>query len=389
MSSTEAARPVERDSRLDVLRAVAILAVMVRHLATPSSTVHPWLHDIVTFIRRPAWMGVDLFFVLSGFLVSGLIFREYANHGSVRIGQFLIRRGFKIYPAFYLFLILTFVLGHFSSNNTPEWQDFWIHFAFLQNYAPWTPSQWIHTWSLAVEEHFYLLLSLVAYLWIRRHPRMPTLREASIGLCVVYAVVLSMRLITHSVDAGLSAEAFLRHRNFATHLRVDSLAFGVFLSYVFHQQPLLWARLARVRVPILLTAIALLLPSLFFENEDAFTAVFGFTMYNVAFGGTLIFALTSQPVAHEGPWRKPIIFIGTYSYSIYLWHMLVRRSLNDLVVRFTGVEFSYPVSVVLYFTVSIVLGIAMANLIEIPMLRVRDAMFPSRSRNASNPEAVA
>src|SRR5215831_18752084 len=85
-------RPSPRNAQLDALRAIAVLLVLGRHL--PFFPL--WI--------RVGWTGVDLFFVLSGFLISGLLFREYKATGGIRIGRFLVRRGFKIYPAYYLFL---------------------------------------------------------------------------------------------------------------------------------------------------------------------------------------------------------------------------------------------------------------------------------------------
>src|SRR6185295_15310789 len=90
-----------RDPGLDVLRGVAVLLVLFRHFDTPpEELMHP-VRAVVMWLNRVGWIGVDLFFVLSGFLVSGLLFEEYERHGTLRVGRFLVRRGFKIYPGFY------------------------------------------------------------------------------------------------------------------------------------------------------------------------------------------------------------------------------------------------------------------------------------------------
>src|ERR1700683_1541313 len=89
-----------RNKRLDVLRCVAVLLVMFRH------------SDVSDFLRRVGWIGVDLFFVLSGFLISGLLFSEYKKRHAISLKRFFIRRGLKIYPAFYVFLLLTGVMGY-------------------------------------------------------------------------------------------------------------------------------------------------------------------------------------------------------------------------------------------------------------------------------------
>src|SRR5271168_36950 len=88
--------------QLDVLRGVAILLVLGRHLDSVPTDAPGAIQSAFDLWMRAGWIGVDLFFVLSGFLVSGLLFREYARYGDVRAGRFLLRRGLKIYPAFYV-----------------------------------------------------------------------------------------------------------------------------------------------------------------------------------------------------------------------------------------------------------------------------------------------
>ena len=102
------------------------------------------------------WMGVDLFFVLSGFLVSGLLFSEYRNRGELRPWRFLARRGFKIYPGFYILLLASWLL---FARFVPH-INFLYEALFVQNYLA---RVWNHTWSLAVEEHFYIGLTIL--LW--------------------------------------------------------------------------------------------------------------------------------------------------------------------------------------------------------------------------------
>lgn len=110
-----------RLSRVDALRAVAVLLVMVHHLTPPPAYAPRAGVALIEFAQRPSWFGVDLFFVLSGFLVSGLLFREHRLHGDLRTGRFLIRRGFKIYPSFYIFLFATFFLGVYPRRAPTNW----------------------------------------------------------------------------------------------------------------------------------------------------------------------------------------------------------------------------------------------------------------------------
>jgi peptidoglycan/LPS O-acetylase OafA/YrhL len=104
----------KRNSTLDVLRGLAVLLVMFHHikLINKDAFSNPVLkiaRYILTPMVRGGWIGVDLFFILSGFLVSGLLFTEYKNTGSFRPGSFLIRRGFKLYPSLFFFILVAFL----------------------------------------------------------------------------------------------------------------------------------------------------------------------------------------------------------------------------------------------------------------------------------------
>src|SRR5215472_2350919 len=126
-----------RIRQLDVLRGVAVVLVLGRHMGSvpldvpfvTQSALHLWLHT--------GWIGVDLFFVLSGFLVSGLLFREYGRLGEVHAGRFLVRRGLRIYPAFYAFLLSTSIAIGTLGNR-----QFFAEATFVQNYVP---GLWDHT----------------------------------------------------------------------------------------------------------------------------------------------------------------------------------------------------------------------------------------------------
>lgn len=133
-----------RNKRLDILRGIAVLWVVLYH------------GELRNTIFNGGWAGVDLFFVLSGFLISGLLFAEYKKNGSIDFKRFFIRRALKIYPAFYFFLFVTFI-AEAGLHHLRPMGAFLSEILYVQNYAPYI---WPHTWSLAVEEHFYIALPL-------------------------------------------------------------------------------------------------------------------------------------------------------------------------------------------------------------------------------------
>ena len=150
-----------RNQNLDLLRTVAVTMVIIGHLPDAPRESFQLVRWVADWFRRYGSLGVDLFFVLSGFLVSGLLFREYLAKGRADVRRFLIRRGFKIYPAFYVYAVLTVVL-RIRMGDSLTLRQVLSELLFVQNYGAHV---WSHTWSLAVEEHFYLLLAaLIAIL---------------------------------------------------------------------------------------------------------------------------------------------------------------------------------------------------------------------------------
>src|SRR5687767_1067051 len=194
---------------LDILRVVAVLLVMVRHLAPPAPDMPSWLLTVTSMLIRGGWIGVDLFFVLSGFLVSGLLFKEYQRTGMVDIGRFLIRRGFKIYPPFYVLLLVLVVVGW----DVLTWRRILIDVFFVQNY--FSPSVTWATWSLAIEEHFYLMLACLTWCLVRW--RSQPFRCIPVIWITVAVSCLAARMSL--MDRPFDTSTHL----LPTHLRIDAL----------------------------------------------------------------------------------------------------------------------------------------------------------------------
>src|SRR6266704_750332 len=108
---------------IDFLRGLAIILVIFSHSSVPP------------FILKAGWIGVDLFFVLSGFLVSGLLFKEHLKHGNIKVGLFLIRRGFKIYPLFYFTIFLALGFEFLLKDSFPPYYRIISELLFLQSYV--------------------------------------------------------------------------------------------------------------------------------------------------------------------------------------------------------------------------------------------------------------
>lgn len=341
----------DRNVNIDALRAIAVLMVLGRHLPT------------FPFWTKIGWAGVDLFFVLSGYLISGLLFSEFKETGSLKVGRFYIRRGFKIYPPFYFFLAVTIPAAIIWPGLTPHPVNsvaVAVEMLFVQNYFV---GVWGHTWSLAVEEHFYLALPLLLWIMQKRERSSDPFRRLPLLFVIVAPAVLVLRLV-----AG-SAHQYATYL-FPTHLRMDGLLFGVLLGYYRHFQRETFAEIARSGGALCLTLFSI--GTLFvFPLENPIMHTAGFTMLYLGFGFLLARVVDISPGPIAALVVNPLSRIGLRSYSIYLWHVIVARMMPPS---------PGPLGFALYVACSITLGIAMAKLIETPALAIRERFFPAPLR---------
>jgi peptidoglycan/LPS O-acetylase OafA/YrhL len=364
-----------RNKRLDVLRCIAVLLVLLYH---SDVAMH--------LVGDGGWAGVDLFFVLSGFLISGLLFTEYKERKSISFQRFFIRRGLKLYPAFYFYILVMFLYQVVFHRTVGTPGQYLSEMLYVQNYGPFI---WRHTWSLAVEEHFYLLLPLFLLILIRYAPnREDPFRVMPGAFLVVATACLALRVATvlRIPQAALLDWTMYREAYATTHCRIDSLFFGVLLGYFYHFRPETLDRLlgpTKNRIVLAFLSAALLSACLFIPIQSRFMLTAGLTLVYLGFGCVLMLCLRVQnvlstvlatPLEQIG---KGFAYVGMYSYSIYLWHTaflgwgpgFVRHVFHTRPNAFAGFA--------IYLTVSITFGISMSRLIEYPVLRVRDQIFPA------------
>jgi peptidoglycan/LPS O-acetylase OafA/YrhL len=366
-----AAHKPARTLSLDLLRTLAVLLVLGHHLwpAPPDWTMPSRL--AFDLWHRGGWVGVDLFFVLSGFLVSGLLFSEYRRSGRTSPWRFYIRRGFKIYPAFFVFLAVSVAVLAWSGLGR---RQVLAEMFFVQNYLP---GLWIHTWSLAVEEHFYLALPLVLMVLVRPGVKgIPFARLPLFVGCICLAV-LGLR-IWQAGQVSYSNRACL----FPTHLRMDSLWFGVVIAYFWHFYPVRFrAVLHPWRRWLVAVGVLLLAPAFFFPVATTpFLYTAGLTFFYLGAGALLVgVLLCAVPVNAV---TRFLGFLGARSYSIYLWHLPVIVWGVPFLEKVIGARCPFGVRVSLYLVGSLACGVVMAKLVENPALALRDRLFPSRGKEA-------
>lgn len=293
----------------------------------------------------------------------------------------------KIYPAFYIYtLVLTVVylllFSRIPGIKSPV-RPLLIDATFLSSYFQGLSG---HTWSLAIEEHFYFVLPVFLLGLMRLRGK----KEDPFALIpVVFLLIAIGSLLLRMVANPARPNDYFSYL-FPTHLRLDGLFCGVMIGYLFHFKPQMLARVTGW--PLLTAGCALLTPIYFLELEYWHMYTWGLTCAFLGFACIVTCAihipfrrghLLSWPVNLLAP-------IGFYSYSIYLWHWLIiyylRPYFRDKCIA-TGSPVAWSSAMetgqwLFCVVLSIVVGIAMAAVIEQPALRLRDQWFPSRTRPA-------
>lgn len=310
-----AKRPQGRDlPSLDGLRALAIAIVCLSHMADSSG-----LNGAAWRFQRSlaiGGLGVRIFFVLSGFLITTLLVREFDRSGTLNLRRFYLRRTLRIFPAYYAFLL--FVVGVTALGLYRfHYQDGLAPFTYTTDYFFPQPTTFGHTWSLAVEEQFYLLWPITfLLLGMRRAPRFAV---AIMLLCPVWRFVDATVRFHLGLYYPVAAETRFD-------LTADALATGCALALGrqwLHQWPV-YQRLLASRLTVLLPFLCLLLEEVSIRATSGLpydvNALLIVSLLNLTIAVGLDRVLT-YPTGIAGwflNWR-PVVFIGVLSYSIYIW----------------------------------------------------------------------
>ncbi|SNR72822.1 acyltransferase family protein [Blastococcus mobilis] len=357
------ARPPRGRRRLDldVVRGVAIVLALGWHFSPePSGSL---ALDALQWPGRVfGWAGVDLFFVLSGFLLGQLVLREHARTGGFDGRRFTARRVLKLWPVLYVFLAVHAVVG------AEPWASYlWQNALHVQNYAG---TSLAHLWSLAVEEHFYLALAVAFPILARRRRPVRLLVVVLLGV-----LVAALTLRVAGVVTGVS-EVRLQWR---THFRVDSLAAGVLLAVVRVHAPATFERLLQRRWPWAVVTAAGIWFLATVGKQGVLGSTVGYTVAYVTGAGFLLLLHGAAWVPRAGWLSRPLAMLGRYSYGIYIWHLLAAQVVLDHLPGL-GYGSTTPLAQLAKYGSAIVVGVTATVLVERPVLALRDRLVPATAR---------
>lgn len=358
---------------LDGMRTIAFLIVFLSHLGSSvAAQMGPDVTDVGTKIleKVPGGFGVTVFFFLSGYLITTLLRREHDRSSKIDFKKFYMRRVLRIWPPFYVVLFLgigtSFLVGFYSDFDGLHLKAFLsqvFHYCNYHNIEFTNKYMALGTevyWSLAVEEHFYLMFPLL-YVLLRKLG-IGSSQQALVFLYICLLVLIWRCLLVFGMGAGYDRIFY------ATDARVDSILFGCILAVygnpaLEQDRQISERNLKYILLPL---GFALILISLF-VRADVFRNTLRYSIQGIA-----LFPIFIAAIRYPDWWLfKPLNwgwmrFLGVLSYSLYLIHFMVIKTLV-LVMPNLGL----PVTGVLSLSISLALSYAVYRFAEIPAAKIK------------------
>jgi peptidoglycan/LPS O-acetylase OafA/YrhL len=355
---------------LDGFRGLAVLLVMFVHFSTNANSLG--YYNAITSLSSIGWIGVDLFFVLSGFLITRILYDAKTKPNYFK--RFYIRRTLRIFPLYYLAIVvvsLIYALWPFDELGWPENPLFVVF--YLTNFlisAGGSAGFLDHFWSLAVEEHFYLIWPFFV-LKFARHQLM---------MVALFVIVAAPLLRAYFVLNGFNFyTAYM-----LTPCRMDSLAIGAFVAlavcgsgFSSHVSRAAWAAvvIGGGALAFIFFGLGMISPS------DPVIATVGFSIIGVAAAGLLVLTVVWKPLTVL--FSLPVMrWFGKYSYGLYVWHPIV-----GMLIFYSGLREQFPASVqnsLIWLWLAVGLSLAIAwlsyNLWEAQFLRLKDKLGAASPR---------
>jgi peptidoglycan/LPS O-acetylase OafA/YrhL len=345
------------------LRALAIALVFVSHYRL---FAHPaWVESVGAF----GWTGVDLFFVLSGFLISRQLFRSLSTRGTFSLREFYFKRLLRIVPAYLVVLVAYFCLPwiHERESLPPLWR----FLTFTQNIGLdlRTSGTFSHAWSLCIEEQFYLVLPIVLLLFARRRHAVWIL-----PLLVVSGLLVRTLLFQQRVEDGFDWYEWIYYPTWS---RLDGLLVGILLAAIYEWRPTLRAKVMANGPWRLTLAVAAWFAAarLFEDPQSQWASVVAFPSIAIVYGLLVSAALNPDSILSVS--SRLTEWLATLSYTLYLSHKATIHVTQAALAKI-GLAPDGGAMFLLCAAASVMGAYALHLTIERPFLRWRDRLLRAR-----------
>ncbi len=368
----------KRYAGLDHLRALAIIIVFFWHYR--QGDCPDWVDKIGHF----GWSGVDLFFVLSGYLIGTQILKPISQGGHFSYKDFYIKRSLRVFPAYFTVLLLYICIPAFHERNNMA--PLWKFITFTQNIGL-DFGAFSHAWSLCIEEQFYLILPLIISLVLFLKGGQKAV-WIFIGIFLLGFIIRALSwhyLVSPSFETETFPSAYYKWIYYITYARLDGLLSGVAIAAIFLFRPLWKVQLTKYGNLLLLLSIAMAVTAYFFCNPlmSHRVAIWGYPLVSLTYGIMVLAVLSPNCILYRYGSRISQI-IAILSYSIYLTHKqvihLTREWLQDS---------SIPQESNLMFCIcmltSLLAGCILYLAVEKPFLMLRDRYFINKTKTTQVP----
>jgi peptidoglycan/LPS O-acetylase OafA/YrhL len=374
--------PASQIPFLDGLRSLAVLLVISGHLSAQFAASNgPNLYSRLPFVVH-GWIGVDLFFVLSGFFIGGQLWKEIRDRGSIAVGRFVLRRGFRIWPLyFFTFLcVLTFDLtfGHGASAKEYGWSDL----IFITNFH--NRGLVMGSWSLCTEEQFYIVAPLVLFFCARHVQSIRTFRPWLWGLLLAVPLLRTAVWVHITGHFFQHSPALFAPLYYGSVTHCDGLIIGLIISnlWIAHDKSA-----SRFSTPGILIAVA---AALMIGLHQLQKEIFDFTALALLFGSLVWLGLQSRSALFNS---KIFYWISRLSYGMYLNHEYMCPWIVRVVLSRLPFSAQFPVvtnlvGVILIAMCSAAIALVTFCCVEYPFLQIRKAMLGRHTDRPNTRESV-
>ncbi|MES2558724.1 MAG: acyltransferase [Bacteroidota bacterium] len=357
---------------LDVLRFICAFAVAIAHVY---ESYFSWFGEPAFFSNIPTVkyvlgiftgnlsLGVTMFFVISGFLITYLLLTEKQRFGKIHIGKFMLRRSLRIWPLYFLAIFIGYECIQLLSIPAP---DYWANMLFWNNFNTINTLEWqypfAHFWSISVEEHFYLAWPLLLFF-------VPVNRSWILALVGIIGSIAYRYYITQSVDAAHLQHSLYLH----TLARIDEILVGALLACIHIVRPI------RVRIPAFIRVVVYLLfigvlcaqSSSDFWVWDIYSVLFKKYVYLFFIVFWMVNYLFNEDAFLNFKQKNLLHYLGKISFGIYIYHnMMIPVYINYVVYRYKIYNFGLYFGV--YFLILLVISIVSYELFEKHFLKIKE-----------------